>query len=43
MEVKKGVPFTESSPVLNNISGAASWEKVTGVPQLITLGNDKNV
>lgn len=43
MEVKKGVPFTESSPVLNNISGAASWEKVTGVPYLITLGDDKNV
>lgn len=25
MEVKKGVAFTEASPVLNNISGAASW------------------
>jgi hypothetical protein len=25
MEVKKGVSFAESSPVLNNISGAASW------------------
>ena len=22
---KKGVPFHESSPILNNISGAASW------------------
>ena len=31
MEVKKGVAFTEASPVLNNISGAASWQKVTGV------------
>jgi hypothetical protein len=31
MEVKKGVSFAESSPILNNISGAASWEKVTGV------------
>jgi serine/threonine-protein phosphatase 2A activator len=31
MEVKKGVSFSESSPILNNISGAASWEKVTGV------------
>jgi hypothetical protein len=31
MEVKKGVSFGESSPVLNNISGAASWEKVTAV------------
>lgn len=30
MEVKKGVSFAESSPVLNNISGAATWEKVTG-------------
>jgi len=25
MEVKKGVPFAESSPILNNISGAANW------------------
>lgn len=31
MEAKKGVPFTESSPVLASITGAASWEKVTGV------------
>lgn len=29
-EVKTGVPFEESSPVLNNISGAASWEKIAG-------------
>ena len=29
-EVKKGVPFAESSPVLNNISGAANWEKIAG-------------
>ena len=43
MEVKKGVSFTESSPVLNNISGAASWEKVTGVPYFIYLGDDKDV
>lgn len=30
MEVKKGVPFAESSPYLDNVSGAASWEKVAG-------------
>ena len=30
MEVKKGVSFAESSPTLNNISGAASWEEVMG-------------
>lgn len=30
MEVKKGVSFGESSPVLNNISGAANWEKIAG-------------
>ena len=29
-EAKKGVPFSESSPILDNISGAASWEKITG-------------
>lgn len=28
--VKKGVPFAQSSPVLNNISGAASWDKIAG-------------
>jgi hypothetical protein len=38
MEVKKGVPFAESSPVLCNISGAASWEKVTGVSLLLFRG-----
>jgi len=27
-KVKKGVPFHESSPILNDISGAASWQKV---------------
>lgn len=27
-QVKKGVPFGESSPILNDISGVASWEKV---------------
>jgi len=30
-EVKKGVPFHESSPILNDISGAASWQKVANV------------
>jgi serine/threonine-protein phosphatase 2A activator len=30
ISVKKNVSFAESSPVLHNISGAASWEKVTG-------------
>lgn len=34
-ESKKGAPFNETSPVLDNISGAASWEKVTGVTQII--------
>lgn len=24
-EAKKGVPFHESSPILDNISGAATW------------------
>ena len=28
MEVKKGVPFGESSPMLNDISGVPSWDKV---------------
>ena len=27
--VKKGVPFGESSPMLNDISGVPSWEKVS--------------
>mmetsp|Transcript_22239 Transcript_22239/g.25754 ORF Transcript_22239/g.25754 Transcript_22239/m.25754 type:complete len:128 (+) Transcript_22239:2-385(+) len=27
-EVKKGVPFHESSPILNDISAAESWNKV---------------
>jgi hypothetical protein len=27
-EVKKGVPFGESSPMLNDISGVPSWDKV---------------
>jgi hypothetical protein len=27
--VKKGVPFGESSPMLNDISAVASWEKVS--------------
>lgn len=26
--VKKGVPFGESSPMLNDISAVATWEKV---------------
>lgn len=37
-QMKKGVPFSESSPILDNISGAASWEKVTNVRQLLTEG-----
>lgn len=28
-QVKKGVPFGESSPLLNDISAVHSWEKVT--------------
>lgn len=28
-DVKKGVHFQESSPILNDISAVASWEKVT--------------
>jgi hypothetical protein len=28
-QVKKGVPFGEGSPILNDISAVASWEKVT--------------
>jgi hypothetical protein len=28
-QVKKGVPFGESSPMLNDISAVQSWEKVT--------------
>ncbi len=27
--VKKGCPFSESSPMLNDISAVPSWEKVT--------------
>jgi hypothetical protein len=27
-DVKKGVPFFESSPMLNDISAVPSWEKV---------------
>ena len=27
--VKRGVPFGESSPMLNDISAVPSWEKVT--------------
>jgi hypothetical protein len=27
-EVKKNVPFGESSPILNDISAVASWDKV---------------
>jgi hypothetical protein len=42
-EAKKGVPFRESSPVLDNISGAASWEKVTNVNNRINLGDGENV
>ena len=28
-QVKKGVPFWEGSPILNDISGVPSWEKVS--------------
>lgn len=28
-QVKKGVPFGEGSPILNDISAVATWEKVT--------------
>ena len=38
MEVKKGVSFAESSPVLTNISGAASWQKVTQVVLYLMQG-----
>jgi serine/threonine-protein phosphatase 2A activator len=32
---KKGVAFSESSPILHNISGAANWYKVTaGLPKM---------
>ena len=31
LEQKKSASFTETSPVLDNISGAASWEKITTV------------
>jgi hypothetical protein len=31
IEVKKNVAFADSSPVLNNISGAASWDKIAAV------------
>ncbi len=30
-KVKKGTPFHESSPILNDISAAASWQKVANV------------
>jgi hypothetical protein len=41
ISVKKNVPFSESSPILNNISGAANWEKITGVINYLKyLGND---
>ena len=33
--VKKGVPFGESSPMLNDISAVPSWEKVaTGLMKM---------
>ena len=28
-DVKSGVPFGESSPMLNDISGVPSWDKVS--------------
>jgi hypothetical protein len=30
-DAKKGVPFSESSHILDNISGPVSWQKVTNV------------
>jgi serine/threonine-protein phosphatase 2A activator len=30
-EVKKSAPFSETSPMLNDISAAASWEKIAMV------------
>ena len=30
-EEKKGAPFRETSPILDNISGAASWDKIMTV------------
>lgn len=29
-QVKKGVPFGEGSPMLNDISNVPTWEKVSG-------------
>ena len=28
-EVKKGAPFAETSPILNDISAVPNWEKVS--------------
>lgn len=28
-QVKAGVPFGESSPILNDVSGCPSWDKVS--------------
>jgi hypothetical protein len=36
-DVKKGVPFYESSPMLNDISAVPSWDKVTtGLQKMFT-------
>ena len=32
-ELKKGVPFAESSPMLNDISCLPSWAKVSPMPK----------
>jgi Phosphotyrosyl phosphatase activator len=46
-DVKKGVPFHESSPILNDISAAVSWQKVATVSKILwslyLLGNGQNV
>lgn len=44
-EVKKTAAFSETSPMLNDISHAASWEKIAMVSflSLTSTGNDKNV
>ena len=39
--VKAGVPFGESSPMLNDISGVPNWDKVSG--GLLKMFNDEVV
>lgn len=37
-DVKKGVPFHEHSPMLNDISAVPSWDKVTtGLQKMFTV------